>query len=134
MIELSVMEHGREFPRLMRDLLDQFERDTKLQVNLRILSWQDAWAELVRVGLYGDGPHVSEIGSTWLSELAGMGALRPFGPYELSRYVNTDQFLPSAWSSVTVSGVAGVAEAIWALPWLTDIRLIYYRSDLFERV
>ncbi len=133
MLELSVMEHGREFPQLMRDLLDQFERDTKLRVNLRTLSWQDAWAELVRVALYRDTVHVSEVGSTWLSELAGMGALRPFSQQELSRYVSAERFLPSAWASVMVSGVAGTPETIWAVPWMADTRLIYYRSDLFER-
>ncbi len=133
MLELSVMEHGREFPQLMRDLLDQFERDTKLRVNLRTLSWQDAWAELVRVALYRDTVHVSEVGSTWLSELAGMGALRPFSQQELSRHVSAERFLPSAWASVMVSGVAGTPETIWAVPWMADTRLIYYRSDLFER-
>src|SRR5512143_3533363 len=114
MIELSMMEHGRDFPQLMRTLLDQFERDTRLKVNLRLLTWENAWSELVRVGLYHDGPQVSEIGSTWLSEFVGMGALRPFSPYELGRNVSPEQYLPSVWASALVSGGTGP----WALPWV----------------
>src|SRR5512143_32357 len=106
MIELSVMEHGRNFPQLMRTLLDQFECETRLKVNLRILTWENAWTELVRVGLYSDGPQVSELGSTWLSEFVGMGALRPFSPQELGRNISADQYLPSAWASALVSGGA----------------------------
>jgi multiple sugar transport system substrate-binding protein len=133
MIELSVMEHGRDFPQVMRRLLDRFERDTRLKVNLHVLTWENAWSELVRVGLYGDGPHVSEIGSTWLSEFAGMGALRPFSSQELVHGISPEQFLTSAWASVMVSGGTGAPDTVWALPWVADTRLIYYRPDIFAR-
>jgi multiple sugar transport system substrate-binding protein len=133
MLELSVMEHGREFPHLMRTLLDQFERDTRLKVNLHIFSWESAWSELVRVGLYGDGPQVSETGSTWLSEFVGMGALRPFNSQELGRNISAEQYLPSAWTSALVSGGAGLAHTIWAVPWLADTRIVYYRPEAFAQ-
>ena len=134
MIELSVMEHGRDFPQLMRDLLDQFERDTRLKVNLRILAWENAWAELVRGGLYSDGPQLSEIGSTWLSEFVGMGALRPFQPREVRGLGGEVQFLPSAWQCVSLSGGAGADDTAWAVPWAADTRLIYFRSNDFKQV
>jgi multiple sugar transport system substrate-binding protein len=133
MIELSVMEHGREFPQLMRTLLDQFERETRLKVNLRILTWENAWSELVRVGLYSDGPQVSEIGSTWLSEFVGMGALRPFSPQDLGRNISAEQYLPSAWASALVSGRAGTANTMWAVPWVADTRIVYCRPEIFAQ-
>ena len=133
MIELSVMEHGWAFPQLMRTLLDQFERDTRLKVNLRILTWENAWAELVRVGLYGDGPQVSEIGSTWLSEFVGMGALRPFSSQELGHSISAEQYLASAWTSTLVSSGAGLVDTMWAVPWVADTRLVYYRPEIFAR-
>ena len=133
MIELSVMEHGRDFPQLMRTLLDQFECETRLKVNLRILTWENAWSELVRVGLYSDGPQVSEIGSTWLSEFVGMGALRPFGLHELVHNISREQYLPSAWVSAMVSGGAGTADTMWAVPWVADTRVVYYRPEAFAQ-
>jgi multiple sugar transport system substrate-binding protein len=133
MIELSVMEHGRDFARLMRELLDQFERNTQLKVNLRVLNWQEGWADLVKVALYNDGPHVSEIGSTWLSEFVGMGSLRPFGLHELVHDNSPQCFLLTAWAGVKMTGRVGAGESIWAMPWVADTRLIYYRPALFER-
>lgn len=132
MIELTLMEHGDHFPQLMQEILDRFERETRLKVKLRLLTWQSAWAELVRVGLYSDGPQVSEIGSTWLSEFASMGALRPFQPGELHGLDSAAQFLPSAWASVNIPSATG-GDTVWAIPWVSDTRLIYYRQDIFER-
>lgn len=132
MLELSIMNHGPRFIEEVRSLLNQFEHDTHTEVNLRVLEWREAWAELVRVALYGDGPHVSEIGNTWLSEFISMNALRPFVGAEVARFGGAQQFLPSAWRSV--APVAGnVAVMAWATPWLADMRLIYYRQDLFEQ-
>ncbi len=127
------MEHGEHFPQLMQEILDRFESKTKLQVKVRFLSWREAWAELVRVGLYGDGPQVSEIGSTWLSELVSMGALRPFQLAELNSLGAATQFLSSAWQSVRLSTNTGELDTAWGVPWVADTRIVYYRQDVFER-
>src|SRR5512135_2844605 len=115
MIELTLMEHGEHFPQLMQEILDGFESKTKLKVKPRFLNWREAWAELVRVGLYGDGPQVSEIGSTWLSEFVSMGALRPFQLAELNSMGGAAQFLPSAWQSVRLSTNTGELDTVWGV-------------------
>jgi multiple sugar transport system substrate-binding protein len=133
MLELSIMNHGPRFIEEVRSLLNNFEQDTRTEVNLRVLEWRDAWAELVRVALYSDGPDVSEIGNTWLSEFISMNALRPFVGMEVSRLGGPQQFLPSAWQSITPSSVQKAVVMAWAAPWLADMRLIHYRQDLFEQ-
>jgi multiple sugar transport system substrate-binding protein len=133
MLELSIMNHGPRFVEAVRGLLDQFEQDTHQAVNLRVLEWRDAWAELVRVALYSDGPDVSEIGNTWLSEFISMNALRPFVGLEVARLGGAQQFLPSAWRSVAPTTANTAPIMIWAAPWLADMRLIHYRQDVLER-
>jgi multiple sugar transport system substrate-binding protein len=133
MLELSIMNHGPRFIEEVRALLSQYEQDTHTEVNLRVLEWRDAWAELVRVALYSDGPHVSEIGNTWLSEFVSMNALRPFVGMEVARLGGSQQFLPSAWHSVMPATTSKAAAMAWAVPWLADMRLIHYRQDLFEQ-
>jgi multiple sugar transport system substrate-binding protein len=133
MLELSIMNHGPRFVEEVRGLLSQFEQETHTGVNLRVLEWRDAWAELVRVALYSDGPHVSEIGNTWLSEFVSMSALRPFVGSELARLGGAHQFLMSAWHSATPAMPSNVSVMTWAAPWLADMRLIHYRQDLFEQ-
>jgi multiple sugar transport system substrate-binding protein len=126
-------ESWRAFIAEVRALLSQFEQDTQIEVNLRVLEWRDAWADLVRVALYGDGPHLSEIGNTWLSEFISMNALRPLVGVEVSRLGGAQQFLPSAWQSAMSQGSGGVTVMAWAVPWLADMRLIHYRQDMLEQ-
>ncbi len=127
------MNHGALFVEEVRALLRQFEQDTQIEVHLRVLEWRDAWAELVRAALYNDGPHISEIGNTWLSEFISMNALRPFIGMEVSRLGGAQQFLPSAWQSAMSRGPSGVTVMAWAVPWLADMRLIHYRQDVLEQ-
>jgi ABC-type glycerol-3-phosphate transport system substrate-binding protein len=133
MLELSIMNHGALFVEEVRALLAQFKQNTRTEVSLRVLEWRDAWAELVRVALYNDGPDVSEIGSTWLSEFVNMTALRPFASTEIARFGGAQQFLPAAWRSATPTVANNVPQPPWAVPWLADMRLIHYRQDLFEQ-
>jgi multiple sugar transport system substrate-binding protein len=133
MLDLSIMNHGVRFVEEARAMLARFEQDTHIEVRLRVLEWRDAWADLARVALYSDGPHVSEIGNTWLSEFISMNALRPFVGMEVSHLGGPQQFLPSAWQSAAPPGPGGLTVMAWAVPWLADTRLIHYRQDLLER-
>ncbi len=133
MLELSIMNHGPRFVEEMRTLVDRFEKNTRAEVHLRVFEWRDAWAELVKVALYNDGPQVSEIGNTWLSEFASMNALRPFVGTEITRLGSAQQFLPSAWQSVTSIASSNQSATMWAVPWLADMRLLHYREDMLER-
>lgn len=133
MIELSVMDHGVGFTNALRALLDQFEAAQHVEVRLRVLSWSEGWPELVKVALYSDGPHISEVGSTWINEFVSMNALRPFIGTEIVRLGGAAQFLSSAWQTGMAGGHAQRGIMSWAIPWLADTRLIYYRRDRLER-
>ncbi len=109
-------------------LLAQFEAQTRIHVNLRVLTWMEGWTELVKVALYGHGPDVSEIGSTWMSSLVGMNALLPFSEWDISSLGGPNAFLPSAWQSVSLAG----EQQVYAIPWLAGTRYIFYRRDLLE--
>ncbi|HQJ12566.1 MAG TPA: hypothetical protein PKY49_12005, partial [Anaerolineae bacterium] len=53
-------------------LMLEFRARTGTQVQLQPLSWDMAWNEMVKIAIYHNGPDVSEIGATWMSDLAGM--------------------------------------------------------------
>jgi len=133
MLELSIMNHGAQFVAEVRDLLTKFKHSTRTEVRLRVLEWREAWAELVRMAVYNHGADVSEIGSTWLSEFIDMTALRPFAGAEIARLGGAQQFLPSAWRSVTPTLTNNAGMTPWGVPWLADMRLIHYRQDMFEQ-
>jgi hypothetical protein len=69
---------------------------------------------LVKVALYGEGPDVSEIGTTWCASLVAMNALRPFTPGEIASLGRPSAFLPSSWQT----GILPGDDQICAVPWL----------------
>jgi multiple sugar transport system substrate-binding protein len=77
--------------------------------------------------IYGGCPDVSEIGSTWINDFASMSVLRPFTTIEVRNLGSAGTFVPSTWQSSVLSGT------VWAIPWFTDLSLVYYRRDLLAK-
>src|SRR5512141_2440146 len=92
----------------LRGLLASFEREKQIQISLRRVGWERAWQTLLMDAVEGKGPHVSQIGSSWVATMAMLDALRSFNKNEVSVVGGSSCFLPSAWESVTVTGHAEV--------------------------
>jgi len=127
-VELSVMSVDTPDADRIREALIEFEAQTRIRVNLRVIPWDDAWAELVKVAIYGDGPDISEVGSTWMPDLVGMNGLRPLTSADVQRLGDPADFFPASWQSASL----GDPSTVWAVPWLVDTRILYYRRDLLE--
>jgi len=127
-IELSLMSNVYTADSLERSL-QELASQTGVKYHSQFLTWGNAWTELVRVALYGHGPDVSEIGTTWVGDLVGMNSLHPFSHTEIETIGGADTFLKGAWQS----GLVGQDNQVWSIPWLADTRLIYYRRDLLAK-
>jgi multiple sugar transport system substrate-binding protein len=125
-IEFSIQAPAAD---LIQPLLAEFEAKYHIQVKLRLLTWDAAWSELVKVALYNDGPDISEVGSTWLGDLTAMGALHAFQPDEITHLGRASRFLPAAWQGCQMPE----RPEVWAIPWLVGARLVLFRRDLLLR-
>jgi len=128
MTELAFSLIGEPTPTLSR-LLDAFQKQHNVNIRLVKMTWDNAWPELLTYALYGKGPDVSHVGSTWASSLIGMNALRPFNRIEVKSTGGPEVFLPQAWQSVVMPDLP----EIWAIPWTTYTFVICYRRDLFQK-
>ena len=81
----------------LRGLLASFEREKQIQISLRRLGWERAWQALLMDAVEGKGPHVSQIGSTWVATMAMLEALRVFTRDDISAIGDSSLFLPAAW-------------------------------------
>ena len=113
----------------LRGLLASFEREQQMQLSLRRVGWERAWQALLMDAVEGKGPHVSQIGSTWVATMAMLDALRTFSANDISAIGGASCFLPAAWESVKLSNRA----EIWAIPWSVYTFVLYYRRDLLNR-
>lgn len=128
-IEFSVMEGTVGDANHLRPLLEAFENQYRIHVNLTGISWSKGWTDIAKFGIFGTGPDVSCIGMSWIGSLASMRALRPFTPQQIRSLGGADAFFKSSWRS----GFLPKDETAWAIPWLGDALVIYYWKDALEK-
>lgn len=123
-IELSYT-WGSDEPTLIA-LVDAFCQQTGIKVNLRRLDWSTAWVDLFTMVSQGRGSDVSAIGSTWVSTLAKLDALRPLKAEEVEQVGGSAAFMAPLWKSTKLFG----DQRAWSIPWIGWTYFIYYRKDL----
>jgi len=128
-IEFSVMEGVDSDVDSLRPLLDAFEKLYHVHVNLTSITWAKGWGEIAKFGIFGHGPDVSCIGTTWVGSLASMQALRPFTPQQVRALGGENAFFESSWRA----GFLPNDPSPWAIPWLGDVMVIYYWKDILEK-
>jgi multiple sugar transport system substrate-binding protein len=114
---------------ILRRMLDSFERDQHAKVELQVFDWSEAWAEFMKISLYGHGPVISETGDTWMGSLMARQSLRPFRKNELENIGGASVFLNEMWQSC----IDFDNETVVAIPWSLDTYLVYYRRDLLTK-
>ncbi|MGZ9235506.1 MAG: extracellular solute-binding protein [Anaerolineales bacterium] len=114
---------------LQLDLLETFQKQTGVEVKLTRMEWSDAWQQLITISTHGQGADISHIGSTWVSSLVSMNALRPIPPHIITRIEGEESFVHSAWESVTMEN----DRHPWSIPLSTYTYAIAYRRDLLAQ-
>ena len=112
---------GANVPKLM----GAFERANRgLRVEVQPLPWTAAHEKLLTAYAGGALPDVSQIGNTWLAELAAIGALAPVPASQ--KDLLRDQF-------PAVLETNRIGDTYYGVPWYVDTRVQFYRADLFEK-
>ncbi|GAA0638486.1 extracellular solute-binding protein [Brevundimonas lenta] len=105
-------------------ILPEFERlNPGIRVEVQALPWTAAHQKLLTAYAGSSLPDLSQVGNTWVSEMAAIGAISPLPAFASD--LLTDQF-PAVLETNRINGQPV------ATPWYVDTRLIFYRSDLLE--
>ena len=110
-------------------LLPAFEREHPgLTVKVEQMPLTAAHQKLLTAFAGDTTPDVSQLGNTWLAELAAVGALEPLQPrVDRSQVVRQDDYFQSIWATNVVDGT------LVGVPWYVDTRLLFYRRDLLHQ-
>jgi multiple sugar transport system substrate-binding protein len=114
-------------PEALANALQVFEAQHNVRVHVQVLDPTQEQRQLTDFAIFSTGPDVSEVGSTWLSSLMSMNALRPFKPQEVHALGGREAFFPVGWQAGERDG------DLMAAPWRADTRVIYYRRDLLQQ-
>src|SRR5262245_2502179 len=128
-IKFSVIADTPQDLEPLAHLLKEFEAQFQIQVQLQPMTWEEAWPNLLKFAIHGEGPDISHVGSTWTTALVGMNALRPFAPQEIMALGKSELLIAPVWQSAKPAGEA----LLWALPWSAYTFIILYRRDLLQQ-
>jgi len=128
-IDFSVMECAPGDANSLLPLMEAFEKQYHIHVNLIGINWVKGWTEIAKFGIYGHGPDVSAIGTTWIGSLAAMHALRSITPQQVLALGGNDAFFESNWKT----GFFPNDLTPWAIPWVGDVLVYYYWKDALEK-
>lgn len=107
------------------ELLRMLNANTKVpSVSVQPLPWTAAHEKLLTGFAGGALPALSQVGNSWIAELAAIGAIEPVP--EAQSGLLADQF-------EAVIDTCRIGGKIWAVPWYVDTRVQFYRRDLFAK-
>ena len=119
---------GREGEAVAK-LIPDFEREyPQIHVKVQQLPLTAAHQKLLTAIAGGSTPDVSQLGNTWIPEVAALDAIEPLRQrVAQSKVIRPDDYFASIWSTNVVDGT------LYGVPWYVDTRLLFYRVDLLRQ-
>jgi multiple sugar transport system substrate-binding protein len=121
--ELTVWAMGAEgekLPVLAEDFMAEFPG---VEVGVEAVPWDQAHQKLLTAVAGGETPDISQMGTTWMAEMAETGALAET-PEDLAG--RSAEYWEAAWSTVAID------DTVYGAPWYVDTRVLFYRTDLLQ--
>jgi len=128
-VEFWVMPNSLNPVGDIETLLKPFEAKTGIKVKVTSVDWGAGWSKITTAATSGDVPDIAQLGSTWVSAIAAMGALEELSKEAIASLGGSKAFVPVAWSTTGVEN-SGKTNAV---PWFVDARALFYRTDALEK-
>lgn len=112
----------------LEKVLAKFTQDTGVNVKVEAVGWGDALAKLTAAATSGQGPDVTQLGTTWVAQYAAMGALADVTE-KVADVGGEAAFPPPSWNTTKIKG----KDNVYSIPWFTDVRAIFYRKDVLAK-
>lgn len=127
-IHLRFWTMGRE-GEVVAPLVREFERlHPGVRVDIQQMPWTAAHEKLLTAHVGGTSPDISQLGNTWIYELAMLGAIQPLDSLlDPGSPIRAEAYFPGIWSTNFVG------DTLFGVPWYVDTRVLFYRTDLLER-
>lgn len=113
----------------LRATLEPFlAENPDIQVEITVLDWGSAWTKITTAATSGEGPDITQLGTTQVAAVAAMGALEDLrGIYD--RFGGEEAFVEA---TLPTTQILGMGDERYAAPWFIDTRALFYRKDYCE--
>ena len=126
-MEIWIMPNTSQPIEDLKAVVAPFERANNVNVKVTLLDWGVAWTRITTAATSGVGPDLVQLGTTWVGAITAMGVLEPIDEV-LQTLGGQKAYLPAVWNTTRLLG----AKQATALPWFSELRAFYYRTDAFR--
>jgi multiple sugar transport system substrate-binding protein len=127
-VRFWVMNNGADPVGDTEEIVRPFEKKTGIDVNVQLVGWDVQFDRIRNAAVSGEGPDVTQAGTTQVPFFAALDGFEDISG-RVGEIGGEDAYAPGVWQTTQVSGRDGV----YAVPWFTEARAIYYRKDLLKK-
>lgn len=110
------------------ELNDFMAKNPGIKVTTEVVGWGDAYSRIQTAVQGGEGPCVTQLGTTWVPTFGTMGGMVQYTADQVAALGGEANFVPASWSTAVVEG------NVDAIPWFADVRAMAYRTDVLEKI
>ena len=127
-VRLWIMPNGPHPQEDMEKAVAPFTSKTGVNVKVEVVGWDVQFDRIRNAAVSGEGPDITQAGTTQVPFFAALGGFE-----DLSKRVDdvggSSAYPDGVWKTTETQGRPGA----WALPWFTEGRTIYYRTDVLKK-
>lgn len=124
------MDNGLNSQKAIQKIIKKYERETGVQVKVRVVEWGSAYNEITKVLAETDGvedlPDIVQLGSTWVAHFAAANLIRPLD-FMMAR-VDSSRFVSESFKSSHIAGDS----CIYSVPWFLDVRALFVNERMWD--
>jgi multiple sugar transport system substrate-binding protein len=127
-VRLWIMPNGPDPKNDIDTLLEPFTAKTGIKVDTEVVGWDVQQDRIRNAAVSGEGPDITQAGTTQVPFFAALQGFEDLA--DRVEDVGGEAAYPEGvWTTTQVAGQDG----IWAAPWFTEARAIYYRNDVLAK-
>jgi len=127
-VTLWIMNNGPQPVPDMEKTLAPFTAKTGIKVKVELVGWDVQFDRIRNAAVSGEGPDVTQAGTTQVPFFAALGGFENLNS-RVKDIGGQPAYPEGVWNTTKIAGQDGV----FAAPWFTEARAIYYRKDVLEK-
>jgi multiple sugar transport system substrate-binding protein len=127
-VRLWIMPNGPDPKNDIDKLLEPFTAETGIKVDTEVVGWEVQLDRIRNAAVSGEGPDITQAGTTQVPFFAALQGFEDLSG-RVEDIGGEAAYPEGVWTTTQVAGQDG----IWAVPWFTEARAIYYRKDVLKK-
>jgi multiple sugar transport system substrate-binding protein len=127
-VKVWIMPNGPQPQEDMEAALKPFTEESGIKVDVEVVDWGVQLDRIRNAAVSGEGPDITQAGTTQVPFFAALDGFEDISD-RADDIGGSGAYADGVWQTTQVVGQDGV----WAVPWFTEARSIYYRKDILEK-